>query len=195
MLAWTNFAILIFAILFLLYFYVLSVSPAALEMVTGVDAYKRCGWYRLVAMIFEFITIANFVVYRFYPLPTPLPESFPWPYWVSFLIAVLIGVPTVTLMVVGMFHAGKETAIPDKSHSMYNGIYKIIRHPQAAGEVFGWMWMGFLLNSPFLVLFSLVFFPVFLIMCAAEEHDLLLRFGDSYAKYMRTTGAFFPMRK
>ena len=35
MIAWINFAVLIFATLFFLYFYFLSVSPAALENVIG----------------------------------------------------------------------------------------------------------------------------------------------------------------
>lgn len=192
MVAWINFAILVLASIIFIYFYVLSVGPAALEMVIGPNAYTRCGRYRIVAMIFESITVINFIIYRFYPLPVPLPDSFPWSYWISLFIAISIGIPTIVLMVIGMLHAGKETAVPDKTHGMNAGIYMKIRHPQVAGEVFSWMWIGFLLNSPFLVLFSLIYFPIFLIMCVAEEQDLLLRFGEPYAEYMRKTGAFFP---
>ena len=54
MIAWINFAILIFATQFFLYFYFLSVGPAALERAIGPVAYKRCGQYRVVAMIIEF---------------------------------------------------------------------------------------------------------------------------------------------
>jgi protein-S-isoprenylcysteine O-methyltransferase Ste14 len=192
LIAWINFAVLIFATLFFLYFYFLSVGPAALERVIGTDAYRRCGQYRMVAMAFEFVTISNYVLYRFFPLSTPLPHSFPWPWWVSALLAAVIGVPTILLMIIGMKDAGEEAASPKKEHTMYGGIYTKIRHPQAAGEVFGWLWIAFLLHSPFLVAFSFVYFPIFLIMCWAEEHDLLLRYGEAYADYCRRTGAFFP---
>jgi protein-S-isoprenylcysteine O-methyltransferase Ste14 len=146
-------------------------------------------------MVFEFVTVACYVVYRFYPLPTPLPESFPWPWWVSGLIAAVIGIPTMLLMAIGLKDAGEEAAVPKKEHTMYGGIYKKIRHPQAAGEVFGWLWIGFLLDSPFLVIFSLVYFPIFLIMSWAEEHDLLLRYGDAYADYWKRIGAFWPKKR
>jgi protein-S-isoprenylcysteine O-methyltransferase Ste14 len=190
MIAWINFAALIFATLFFL-----SVSPAALENVIGPVAYRRCGRDRVVAVIFEFVTLVNYVLYRFYPLPVPLPNAFPWPWWVSTLIALVIGVPSIALMVIGMKDAGEEAVIPKKEHTMYGGIYNRIRHPQAAGEVFGWLWIAFLLHSPFLVAFSLIYFPVFLIMCWAEDHDLLLRYGEAYAEYCRRTGAFFPRRR
>jgi protein-S-isoprenylcysteine O-methyltransferase Ste14 len=41
----------------------------------------------------------------------------------------------------------------------------------------------------------LVYFPIFLIMCWAEEHDLLLRYGEAYAEYWHKTGAFFPKKR
>ncbi len=194
MIAWINLGVLIFSSLFFLYYYVLSVSPAAMEKVIGPRAYRRCGQYRVVAVVFEMVTVASYVIYYFYPLPVPLPQTFSWPWWVSALIAALIGVPASYIMVIGMRDAGEEAIRPKKEHLMYSGIYKKIRHPQAAGEVFLWLVIAFLLHSPFLVLFSFIYFPIFLIMCVVEEHDLILRFGASYADYIRSTGAFFPKR-
>jgi protein-S-isoprenylcysteine O-methyltransferase Ste14 len=195
MIAWINITVLTLASLLFLYYYVLSVSPAAMEMIIGPQSYAKCGHYRIVSGVFEFITVVCYVVYFFYPLPTPLPEKFPWSYWVSFIIAVIIGVPSIYLMVVGMKDAGEETAIPKKEHTMYMGIYERIRHPQATGEVFIWWVIAFLLNSPFLVLFSFIYIPIFLIMCWAEEHDLLIQYGEAYADYCREVGAFIPRRK
>ena len=192
--AWINFAILIFATLFFLYFYMLSVSPAAMEKTMGPQAYPKCARYRLVAILFEMITLVNYLLYLVYPLPSSLPERFPWSWWVSVGIAAVIGVPTMILMFVGLKDAGKEALIPKKAHLMFGGIYTKIRHPQAAAGVFGWLWIAFLLNSPFLVAFSFVYFPVFLIMCWAEESDLLIRHGDSYAEYCKATGSFMPKR-
>lgn len=195
MIEWFNLAVLALASLLFLYYYVLSVSPAALEKIIGEKSYRRCARYRVVAMIFETITAVCYIVYYFHPVTSPMPEHFPWSWWISVLIAAAIGLPTMTLMFIGMKDAGMETMAPKKEHGMYAGIYKRIRHPQAAGEVFAWLWIAFLLNSPFLAVFSLVYFPIFLVMCHAEEQDLLLRFGDPYAEYMRSVGTFVPRRE
>jgi protein-S-isoprenylcysteine O-methyltransferase Ste14 len=194
MIPWVNFAVLIFASLIFLYYYVLSVSPATREKVLGLDAYSSCGRDRIVAGVFETIAAINYVIYRFYPLETPLPETFPWPWSISAAAAALIGIPATTLMFLGIRDAGEEAIRPKKQHEMYGGIYTRIRHPQAAGEVFLWLVIALLLNSPFLAAFSLVYFPIFLLMCFAEEQDLLWRYGDAYAEYVMRTGAFWPRK-
>jgi protein-S-isoprenylcysteine O-methyltransferase Ste14 len=194
MIAWINFAVLLFASLFFLYYYVLSVSPAAQEKVIGPRAYRRCFYYRLIAGALEFVVTANYILYFFFPLATPLPDRFPWAGWISIVIALVIGVPATSLMVMGIRDAGEETMRTKKEHTMYGGIYTKIRHPQAVGEVFLFAVIGLLLHSPFLALFSLIYFPIFILMCHAEEQDLMLRYGDSYADYCRRTGAFWPKR-
>ena len=194
MIAWINVAILVMASLLFLYYYVLSVSPATREKVLGPVAYARCGRDRIIAIVFETITVVNYVIYYFYPLENPLPDKFPWAWWVSAALAAVIGIPTLALMLIGMRDAGEEAIRPKKEHSMYGGIYDKIRHPQAVGEVFAWLVIAFLLHSPFLAVFSLIYFPVFLLMCFAEEQDLLWRYGDTYAEYCKRTGAFFPKK-
>lgn len=195
MIAWLNFTLLLLTSLLLLYFYVRSVSPAGCALVVGPRAFADVGRERIIAGVFESIAAAGYVVYFFYPLPAPLPRTFPWPWPVSILIAVLIAVPAGALMVIGIRDAGEETLRPEPGHTMYGGIYRRIRHPQAAGEVWLWWVFAFLLNSPFLAIFSFIYIPIFLVMCWAEEQDLLLRYGEAYAEYCRTTPAFWPRRQ
>jgi protein-S-isoprenylcysteine O-methyltransferase Ste14 len=194
MTAWINFAVLLLATIFFLYFYVLSARPAGQEKIIGPGSYPRCFHYRLIASGLEFVITANYVLYRFFPLDTPLPEYFPWPWWASILIAAAVGIPATVLMVIGLRDAGEEAIRPKQEHTLYGGIYARMRHPQAVGEVFLFPVMGLLLHSPFLTLYSLVYFPILAMMCFAEEQDLLLRYGDSYAAYCRRTGAFWPKR-
>ena len=194
MIAWINFAILIFSSLLFLYYYTLSVSPATREKILGPEAYAICARDRIISGVFEGITVINYVLYLFYPLVTPLPEQFPWTWWISVILAVLVGTFSGVLMFIGMRDAGEETLRPKKEHSMYGGIYTKIRHPQAVGEVFAWLAIAFLLNSPFLSLFSLIYFPIFIMLCLAEEQDLLWRYGEAYAEYCKQTGAFWPKR-
>lgn len=92
MIAWINFAVLVVSALFCLYFYVKSAGPAALEKKIGVIAYAKCTRYRIIASIFMTLASVNYVVYYFYPLPVSLPRTFPWPWWVSALAAVLIAI-------------------------------------------------------------------------------------------------------
>ena len=192
MIAWINFAVLLAASVMLLFFYLCSARPAGQEKIIGPRAYQVCYYDRLAAGAMEFVITASYIIYYFFPLATPLPEKFSWPWWISLVIALLIGIPATTLLVIGVLDAGEEAMRPKKEHVMYAGIYTRLRHPQAVGEVFIFPVITLLLNSPFLTLFSLIYFPIFIMMCCAEEQDLLLRYGDSYAEYCKRTGAFWP---
>jgi len=192
MIAWINFAVLVVSTLLTLVFYVKSAGPAALEAKIGPSAYQRCTRYRLIASVFMTVASINYVVYFFFPLPLPLAATLPWPWWVSALIAAAIAVPSGYVFYRGLKDAGEETIIVKKEHTMYGGIYEKIRHPQALGELPFWWVIAFLLHSPFLVLYSLVWIPIFVLMCLAEERDLLVRYGEAYEEYMQRTGRFFP---
>jgi protein-S-isoprenylcysteine O-methyltransferase Ste14 len=195
MIAWINFIILLIATVLTVVYYVKSAGPAALEQKIGEEAYAKCTRYRTVSAVLMTLAGINYVVYAFYPLPLPLPRVFPWPYWVSALIAVIIAIPAGVLFAWGMKDAGEETMLVKKEHQLYGGIYRKIRHPQAAGEVWYWWVFAFLCNSPFLAIFSLVWLPLFHLMSKAEERDLLIRYGDSYRDYMNATGMYFPSQK
>jgi protein-S-isoprenylcysteine O-methyltransferase Ste14 len=192
--SWINFIILVLSTIGVLYFYVISVGPAALEQKIGQIAYQRCARYRWITGSLMGVTTANYVIYTFYPLPIGLPETFPWSYWVSAIIAMLIAIPSGYLMLRGVKDAGEETMKPKKEHTLYCGIYEKIRHPQALGEMPLYWVFAFLCNSPFLVLYSFIWIPVFYWMCKAEERDLLLRYGVAYQEYMARTGMYLPKR-
>ncbi|MBN1690373.1 MAG: isoprenylcysteine carboxylmethyltransferase family protein [Dehalococcoidia bacterium] len=194
MIAWINLAVLIVSAVLFLYFYIKSVGPAALERKIGEVAYARCKQYRLIASAFESIALLNYIIYFFYPLPLSLPLTFPWEYWISVLIALGIGIPGGWLMTKGLIDAGEESLAPKKEHTLYGGIYKKIRHPQAAGEVTLWWVASFMLNSPFLAIISFLWLPVFYIFCRAEEKDLVIRYGEAYLNYMKNTGFVLPRR-
>ncbi|MFW9835459.1 MAG: methyltransferase family protein [Candidatus Thorarchaeota archaeon] len=194
MIEWINIIALILSTILFLYFYVKSASPSQLEKKIGEAAYPKCMRYRLIASVFESITVINYVVYFFYPLPISLPLVFPWSWLTSVLIGILILIPSLSLMAIGMKDAGRETIEPKKEHTLYGGIYETIRHPQAIGESFVWMPIALFLNSPFLVLYSFIWFPVLYIMCIAEERDLILRYGKEYLEYRDRVGFLIPKR-
>ena len=194
--AWINFISLIVSGIVMCTFYLLSVRPAAMEQKIGEKAYKRSGVYRTICGVFMFVTFANYVLYPHFPLPIdPFPVHFSWPYWVSAVIAIIIAIPSITLEIVSTKAAKEETMMPDKSHTLYGGIYKKVRHPMALGEVPLWWVIAFLLNSPFLTVFSFIWLPVWYWWCVAEEKDLLLRYGEPYRAYREKTGMFFPKRQ
>lgn len=194
MVAWINLAVLVFSSLGFLLFYVRSVSPAGLEKIKPGNAYPLCYRLRMAAILFELITFISYVVTTRLPLPLLIPGHFPWAWWISALLGTLIGVPALILMGLGMRDAGIESLRPQKEQGLFTGIYLKVRHPQAAGEVFLWLVLALFLDSPFLAGYAMVFFPIFLVMCWAEEQDLLLRHGELYAGYCRRTGAFWPKR-
>jgi protein-S-isoprenylcysteine O-methyltransferase Ste14 len=95
-------------------------------------------------------------------------------------------------MLRGILDAGEDSLIPKKKQRLYGGIYDKIRHPQAMGELPLWWAFSFFLNSPFLALYSIVFILIFVTISLAEEKDLLIRYGDKYAKYKEQTGFIIP---
>jgi protein-S-isoprenylcysteine O-methyltransferase Ste14 len=195
MIAWINFTVLLLATVLTVFYYVKSAGPAALAQKIGAEAYAKCTRYRALSAIFMTLAGVNYVVYAFYPIPLPLPSVFAWPYWVSALIAVIIAIPSGILWVQGMKDAGEETVLVKKEHTLYGGIYQKIRHPQAAGEVWYWWVFAFLCNSPFLVIYSIIWLPLFHLMSKAEERDLLIRYGKDYQTYIENTGMYFPKKQ
>jgi len=192
MIAWINFVVLLIATALVAYFYIKSVQPVALERKIGPRAWKLCTRYRLISIVFMTVTVINYIVYYFYPLPLPLPLRFSWPWSVSIAIGVVILIPAFYLLIRGSKDAGAETMRPSPDHQMYGGIYDRMRHPQAVGESVTWLGGAFLLNSPVLAVYSLVWLPIYYLMCRAEERDLVLRFGQGYSDYMQRVGFFRP---
>jgi protein-S-isoprenylcysteine O-methyltransferase Ste14 len=195
MIAWINLAVLILSTLLTLYFYVKSAGPATLEEEIGPIAYRRCTIYRFLSGLMMSLASLCYIVYFFFPLPIPLARTFPWSWWLSALTAVIIAIPAGYLMYRGMRDAGEETMVLRKEHTLYGGIYEKMRHPQAAGELPFWWVLALLLNSPFLVLYSFVWIPIFILMCLAEERDLVIRYGEAYEQYRERTGFLLPKRK
>ncbi|MFX1597358.1 MAG: methyltransferase family protein [Promethearchaeota archaeon] len=195
MIEWINFFILIISTVLMTFFYTKSVRPAQLEKQIGEIAYKKCGIYRIIASVFELIVIVNYILYFFFPLKILLPQFFIWDYWISIILSIIILVPCLYIMLIGVRDAGREALFPDKEHNLYEGIYEKIRHPQALGEVFIWWTVALILNSPFLFLYSIIWFPIFYWFCKAEEKDLIIRYGKSYIDYKNRTGMFFPKKK
>lgn len=189
-----NILILIGSSTFFLHFYVKSVSPASLERKGTIDAFEKCTRYRIISSIFMGICVINYIMYYFYPLSF-LPKTFPWSWWISAVISFLILPPAGYLFLKGIKDAGEETMIVKKEHTLYGGIYTKIRHPQAMGEITFWWIIALMLNSPFLCAFSVVWIPIYYMMCRAEERDLLIRYGDAYRKYMERTGFLIPKKK
>jgi protein-S-isoprenylcysteine O-methyltransferase Ste14 len=194
MIAWLNFMAMLISTILFSYFYIKSVGPAALEKKIGKIAYPRCARYRLTVLVFETIICINYMVYFFYPLPVSLPRTFPWDWWISALIAILIVIPAGYLSGRGIKDAGKETIIPEKRHTLFRGIYRKIRHPQAVSGLAFWWVIALLLNSPFLTLFSFIWIPIFYLFCRAEEKDLIIRYGKKYLEYRKNTGFIIPKR-
>ena len=193
---WLNFSIMILSTIGMFITYLISVQPARLEQRISLKAYRICGIFRLLSMFFMGVITLNYILYRYYPIPIdPFPISFPWPYWVSVGIALVIAIPGGSLMFWAMKDAGTETMFPNKNHTLYKGIYETIRHPMALGELPLWWSIAFLVHSPFLVVYSLIHVPVFMYWSFAEEKDLLLRYGESYQAYRDKTGMFFPKKQ
>jgi protein-S-isoprenylcysteine O-methyltransferase Ste14 len=192
MAAWINFGLLVFLSLATVTLYCLSVRPEAWSRRIGPRAYPLSGRLRTASMVTMFLALGCFVLYIFLPLPMiPLPRSLPWNYWISVALGVLLAFPAGYFLVRGVNDAGEEAAVPDRGTTLFKGVYTQVRHPQA-WEAMAWPVLALLLNSPFLLLYSLFWLVLEYLMVMAEEPDLLLRFGEAYEQYRKSTPAFFP---
>jgi len=54
--------------------------------------------------------------------------------------------------------------------------------------------VAFLRHSPFLVRYSLVWVPIFVAICVAEERAPAIRHGEAYEEYRARTGLLLPSR-
>ena len=195
MIAWINFIILLVATFLTGYLYIKSVQPVALSQKIGEAAWRKSERYRRISIVTMTITVINYIVYYFYPLPLPFPRTFSWPWAVSIAIGLVILIPAMYLLIRGSKDAGEETLKPRPEHKMYGGIYQKMRHPQAVGESVTWLSIAFLLNSPLLALYSLIWLPIYYLMCRAEERDLVLRFGQDYVDYMQRVGFLWSKKQ
>jgi hypothetical protein len=89
---------------------------------------------------------------------------------------------------------GSENTIQFDALPMYNRGKKYSDTMHAVGEFPFWWAIGFALNSPFLVVFSFLYLPVWLYFCWAEEQDLSIRYGASYEEYRERVGFWFPKK-
>jgi len=192
---WLNLGVLLASTVVYVWLYVLSVGPARREQYLGERAWDLCRRYRKLVFIPMTTYLISYGLFIAFPPDVGLPRWFPWPWWVSLGVAVVLGVPFGILFGKAARAAGGESLRPDKDNPMYGGIYERIRHPQATGEHGLWVLMGLASHSPFLALFSLVWIPAAWIMSRAEERDLVIRFGRPYRDYMERTGMFLPRRK
>jgi protein-S-isoprenylcysteine O-methyltransferase Ste14 len=196
MIGWLNLGVMILSSMLFQIFYVISASPAFYDKIIGNKAYNRSTLYRIIAAIFLTILAGNYIIYYFYPLPIPIAETFPWSWYLSLGLAIILSILAMYLMVKGMIDAGKETMSPKKEHTLYKGIYDKIRHPQALGEYIIFVVIALIIHSPFLLIYSIiVVLPIYYLICLAEEKDLVIRYGDSYIEYRKKTGFFIPKKR
>ncbi len=162
MIAWINVIILIVATVLGLYFYVKSANPEKLDRLDrqsnqnnqsqSLNSIRYQTWAELLMTLVGI----NYIVYFLYPIPLSIPQIFPWSWWVSAAIATAIAV----LSIYCWWQALVEKTIPRIILGNHNSIYQ----SQVISDLTFWLVLGFLLHSPFLVLFSLAWIPLYLLL-------------------------------
>ncbi len=169
-------------------FYIISLQPAALSSRIGDKAYKICGFLRMIAMVFEMAAIAGYILFVF-------GDKLNYAILKDNEMIIRIAGAAVTGLTVGFTLysakvAGWEAAVPNKESNLYGGIYNYMRHPQTLGEMLSWFGIAMILNSLTLLVYSIIWIPLFYSYTVLEDNDLALRFGDEYTEYSKRVGAF-----
>ena len=74
------------------------------------------------------------------------------------------------------------------------GIYSAVRHPRYVGGAVGTLGMALFANYLSAYAVCALYFPLITAVAAAEERELLARFGDDYHRYMKAVPRFIPRR-
>jgi len=94
-----------------------------------------------------------------------------------------------------MNDAGQEMNYPLKETKLHGGIYNYVRHPGIWGEMPLYVWVAFLVDSLFLVIWMTIYIIAFsAVNIYYEEMDLVKRFGSEYEEYQKRTGMLIPRR-
>ncbi len=134
------------------------------------------------------------MLYKAFPAFKFIPAEFLWNRWFSLAAAAIIGLPATVIWIRGMIDAGPENIAVKNRRAAARGIYQKIRHPQALGKMALPLVAALILNSPFLVIFSLLWIPAFYLLCRIEEKGLELQLGEEYRQYKGATGFFVPRK-
>lgn len=172
--------------------YTISVQPKTLSLRVGTKAYRRCGVIRSAAIVFELMTLGGYVLF-------PLGSTFNFKLTVGSSIAVRIAggvfaALCLSFMTYATLKAGGESAVPNELTELHHGIYDYMRHPQTLGEMLSWFGISMVLNSLTLLVYSIVWLPLFIGFTVIEDNDLAVRFGDAYVDYTRRVGMFWKRR-
>ncbi|MFX0044967.1 MAG: methyltransferase family protein [Candidatus Hermodarchaeota archaeon] len=193
--AWANLVSLHVSALLFSYLTTLSVMPVTREEERGEKAWKECAQLRGASFLFAGIMVLNTILWFWFPVPELAWVISPNPL-LGITIGVIVGTPCFIIMMIALRDAGKEMHAPQKGIQMHGGIYKLVRHPGAVGEMPLYVVIAMFVNSLFLTVWMMMFVVVFTpIHIHYEEKDLLKRFGDAYAEYKKNTPAFFPRLK
>ncbi|GAB4328645.1 MAG: hypothetical protein Kow0069_35920 [Promethearchaeota archaeon] len=187
-----NFGAMISCLALFAAFYTMSLTPVKRSAKRGERAWSDCVKFRLVATIFETLTVVTLIVWAIHPIPALDFKIFP-EWWHAFLLGLVLLPPFLALAYVGMRDAGTESIRPSAETKLYGGIYEHVRHPQTLGEFPTWAIFGLMTNSWTALVVGSAFVVAYTpIMIKVEEADLVRRFGEEYEEYRRRVGCLFP---
>jgi protein-S-isoprenylcysteine O-methyltransferase Ste14 len=151
-------------------FILLTLRPLGLAMIAGLIAYivspRAMAWSSLA-------------------LPV-------WMRWTGVALGTIAGALLIwTLRSLGPNLT--DTVVTRKQHTLVtHGPYRFVRHPFYASVALAMLANALVAANWFLLAIGALVLALLVIRTAKEEDNLLARFGEEYADYMRHTGRFVP---
>jgi len=134
---------------------------------------------KLVIKVFAFLTfIVPIIILPFIrgpkiPIPTPI----------SLILGIIILVIVVITRVLGQREIGTSPALKNKKELITSGIYGVIRNPLYTSNGLLAVSFAVIFKSSYALLFSIIYFFLWLPLIYLEEKDLQRKYGKEYEEY------------
>lgn len=157
----------------------------------GITGVKNKEWKTIFTIAFAAIVLIISILYDFIRLRDAHTNLS------LFIIGAIIIVIGIILRITGAITLGKyfslHIEIANNHKIIKKGIFRYIRHPMYLASLMIGMgavimfasWIG-------LIVYLLIFIPIFVHRIKLEEKYLLRRFDDEYRRYIKQTAALIP---
>ncbi|MFC2115655.1 methyltransferase family protein [Bacteroidota bacterium] len=142
--------------------------------------------------IFRFLSFESIILLVFMNSPAWFRDPFVWHQWISWILLIA----SLLVAIFGFFlfyhHGRPSDHMEETTQLISTGLYRYIRHPLYLSLILGGF--GVMMKDPkwTQVILSIINLLAMYLTARVEENEMIRKFGQEYAEYMKKTKMFIP---